>query len=311
MARVAYNASVKQFITDWDTNRFMDIMCKGAELNRIGRSPSEKKSWESNASKLRSLISLSHLPDDTEVAFEYKCPLSGRIDCMLFGYGRDRKKHIVHIEMKQWSNDTVTQIYDTGVFEVTAFVGGRYRLLSHPSQQAWNYQQNILNYVDVADTPESQLNGYAYCYNYKYADKPNDLYAEQYRPIIKKCPLNGGDQVLSFAEVLDRLLSGGRGKEVFREFTSCRVKPTKNLIDAAANIFAQKDEFVLLDDQLTSSNIIFGMIEKTIKDPSKKMALIVKGGPGTGKTVIALKVIAELSKKYPKCRSVGFASDGD
>lgn len=304
MARVAYNASVKQFITDWDTNQFMDIICKGAEINRIGGSVSEKKSWEANASKLRSLISLSNLPDDTEVAFEYKCPLSGRIDCMLFGYGKDQKKHIVHIEMKQWSNDTVTQIYDTGVFEVTALVGGSYRLLSHPSQQAWNYQQNILNYVDAADTPESQLSGYAYCYNYKFNGKPNDLYAEQYKPVIERCPLNGGDQVVAFANVLDRLLSGGRGREVFREFTSCSIKPTKNLIDAAANIFNSTDEFVLLDDQLTSSNIIFGMVEKTILEPSKKMALIVKGGPGTGKTVIALKVIAELSKKYPKLTSL-------
>lgn len=304
MARVAYNASVKQFVSDWDTNQFMDIMCNGAALNRIGGSVSEKKSWEANASKLRSLISLSHLPDDIEVAFEYKCPLSGRIDCMLFGYGKDNKKHIVHIEMKQWSNDTVTQIYDTGVFEVTALVGGSYRLLPHPSQQALHYQQNILNYVDAADTPESQLNGYAYCYNYKYTGKPNDLYAEQYKPVIEKCPLNGGDQVVAFAEVLDKLLSGGRGKEVFREFTSCTVRPTKNLIDAAANIFNDKDDFVLLDDQLTSSNIIFGMIEKTIKNPSKKMALIVKGGPGTGKTVIALKVIAELSKKYPSLNAL-------
>ena len=116
--------------------------------------------------------------------------------------------------MKQWSNDTVTQIYDTGVFEVTALVGGSYRLLSQPSQQAWNYQQNILNYVDVADTPDSQLNGYAYCYNYKFDGKPNDLYADQYKPVIEKCPLNSGDQVLQFADVLSNLLSGGKGNEV-------------------------------------------------------------------------------------------------
>lgn len=46
MARVAYNASVKQFVSDWDTNQFMDIMCNGAMLNRIGGSVSERKSWE-------------------------------------------------------------------------------------------------------------------------------------------------------------------------------------------------------------------------------------------------------------------------
>lgn len=299
MARVAYSASKKQFFYDWDTNRFMDLMCEGAALNHIGGSSSEKKSWESNAAKLRSLLSLSNLPDDIEIAFEYKCPLSGRIDCMLFGYGKDDKKHIVHIELKQWSNDTVTQIYNTGVFEVSALVGGSYRLLSHPSQQALNYQQNILNYVSVTNDPDSELNGYAYCYNYKFGGRPNDLYADQYKPVIEKCPLNGGDQVLTFAETLDSLLSGGKGNEVFKEFISCSVRPTKNLINAAANIFEGQDDFVLLDEQLTSSNIIFGMIEKTIADPLKKMALIVKGGPGTGKTVIALKVIAQLAKNYP------------
>ena len=304
MARVAYNASVKQFISDWDTNQFADIMCRGALENRIGGSVSERRSWEANASKLRSLISLSNLPDDTEIAFEYKCPLSGRIDCMLFGYGKDNKKHIVHIEMKQWSNDTVTQVYDTGVFEVSAFVGGSYRLLSHPSQQAWNYHKNLLNYISVVDTPESSLDGYAYCYNYKFGDRPNDLYAEQYLPIIEKCPLNSGDQVVAFAEVLDGLLSGGKGREIFREFVSCEIRPTRNLIDAAANIFEGTDDFVLLDEQLTSSNIIYGMIEKALADPSKKMALIVKGGPGTGKTVIALKVIADLSRRYPELISL-------
>lgn len=304
MARVAYSASKRQFIYDWDTNRFMDLMCEGAALNHIGGSGAEKKSWESNASKIRSLLSLSGLPDDVEIAFEYKCPLSGRIDCMLFGYGKDGQKHIVHIELKQWSNDTVTQIYNTGVFEVSAFVGGTYRLLSHPSQQALNYQQNILNYIAKADDEDSELNGYAYCYNYKFEGKPNDLYASQYKPVIEKCPLNGADQVLRFAEELDKLLAGGRGHEVFKEFISCPIKPTKNLINAAANIFKGQDEFVLLDDQLTSSNIIFGMVEKSIKDPSKKMALIVKGGPGTGKTVIALKVIAELAKNYPQLNSL-------
>lgn len=282
----------------------MDLMCEGAALNHIGGSYSEKKSWESNAAKIRSLLSLTHLPDDIEIAFEYKCPLSGRIDCMLFGYGKDNKKHIVHIELKQWSNDTVTQIYNTGVFEVSALVGGSYRLLAHPSQQALNYQQNILNYVSVTNDSDSDLNGYAYCYNYKYGGRPNDLYAEQYIPVMKKCPLNAGDQVSTFAETLDALLSGGKGNEVFREFISCSPRPTKNLISAAANIFKGQDDFVLLDDQLTSSNIIFGMIEKTIADPSKKMALIVKGGPGTGKTVIALKVIAELAKNYPKLNAL-------
>lgn len=75
MARVAYNASKRKFMDDWDTNQFMDRMCEGAALNHIGGSFSERNSWEANAARLRSLLYLSNLPDDVEVAFEYKCPL--------------------------------------------------------------------------------------------------------------------------------------------------------------------------------------------------------------------------------------------
>jgi len=299
MRRVAYSAPVSVFFDDWDTNEFMHKMSEGAALNHIGGSPSEKRSWEANAAKICSLLRLARVPDDVQVAFEYKSPLTGRVDCMLFGMGEDKKKHIIHIELKQWSNDTVTQLYDTGVFQVTALVGGSYRFLAHPSQQAYNYQQNISNYVVSTSEPDNELNGYAYCYNYSYVNKPNDLFAEQYKPIMEKCPLSAGDQVKAFAATLKDMLSGGAGSEVFKEFIDSPIRPSKNLMNAAANMFKGQEEFVLLDDQLTSSNIIFGMIDKAMKNPKKKLALIVKGGPGTGKTVIALKVLAELALKYP------------
>ena len=200
--------------------------------------------------------------------------------------------------MKQWSNNSVSQLYDTGVFEVSAFVGGTYRILPHPSQQVYNYHQNLLNYVGYVNDPKTELDGYAYCYNYFKKGNPNDLFAKNYQPIMQKCPLHGGDQVKEFATTLNSLLCSGKGADVFREFISSPVKPTKNLINAAANMLKGQQEFVLLEDQLTSSNVIFGMVENAMKHPNAKMALIVKGGPGTGKTVIALHVIAELAAKY-------------
>ena len=307
MKRVAYSASAREFIIDWNTNQFMGKMCEGAALNHIGGSPAEKKSWNANAAKICSLLTLAKLPEDVHVAFEYKSPLTGRVDCMLFGKGEDGIRHIIHIELKQWSNDTVTQLFDTGVFMVTALVGGRYQFLSHPSQQAFNYQQNISNYVAYVNEMGSKLDGFAYCYNYNYTGRPNDLFADQYEPVMEKCPLSAGDQVTNLADSLRKMLSGGGGADIFSEFISSPIRPTKNLMNAAANMFRGQDDFVLLGDQLTSCNIILGMVSKAILNPDQKMALIVKGGPGTGKTVIALKVLAELAAKYPE-RSTYFTT---
>ena len=92
MARVAYSASKKQFVQDWQNNDFMAKMEAGAYANRIGGSPSEKKSWESNAAKIVNLLELASVPDDVYVAFEYKSPLAGRVDCMLFALGKDGRK---------------------------------------------------------------------------------------------------------------------------------------------------------------------------------------------------------------------------
>ena len=89
MLRVAYSASKKEFFEDVDTNVFLSKMCEGAYLHRISASVSEKKSWESNSYKLKSLLSLANAPDDVQIVFEYKSPVAGRIDCMLFGVGKE------------------------------------------------------------------------------------------------------------------------------------------------------------------------------------------------------------------------------
>ena len=97
MSRVAYSASKSDFMHDWENNLFMDKMREGARNNHIGGSPSEVNSWQNNAAKIYNLLKLSGVPADVFVAFEYKSPLAGRVDCMLFAMGNDGKKHIVHI----------------------------------------------------------------------------------------------------------------------------------------------------------------------------------------------------------------------
>jgi hypothetical protein len=165
MSRVAYSATKDVFVKDVILNRFIPKMREGARLNHIGGGDSEIRSWQSNAPSVRNLLELSQIPDDIIVSFEYKVPNGGRIDCMLYGEGNNGRKNVIHIELKQWGNNSVSELYDTGVFKVDAFTGGGYRAVCHPSQQVLNYQTHLLNFVEELNADDTNLEGLAYCYN--------------------------------------------------------------------------------------------------------------------------------------------------
>ena len=73
------------------------------------------------------------------------------------------------------------------------------------------------------------------------------------------------------------------------------IRPTKKLLDSAANMFKGITEYALLEEQITASDEIYAEVQRCLKTGGKT-AIIIKGGPGTGKTVIALHVLAELAR---------------
>ena len=297
MSRVAYSASKNDFIKDVILNRFIEKMRQGARLNHIGGSESEIRSWQNNAPNIRNILELSDVPNDVIVSFEYKVPNGGRIDCMLYGKGENNKSNVIHIELKQWSNDSVHELYDNGVFKVDAFTGGAYRAVCHPSQQVANYQQHLLNFVEELNQDSTHLEGLAYCYNYNSDDTPHALYAEHYKTILKENHLYSGNEIETLARHIHELLCYGSGLEIFNRVVHSKIRPSKTLLAAAANMFKGITEFSLLDDQITAAQTIFAEVEKAVHQENKKTAIIVKGGPGTGKTVIALHVLSQMAQQ--------------
>ena len=296
MSRVAYSATKDVFIRDVVLNQFIPKMREGASMNHIGSGDSEIRSWQSNAPSVRNLLELSRVPNDIIVSFEYKVPNGGRIDCMLYGKGNNGLKNVIHIELKQWGNNSVSELYDTGVFRVDAFTGGSYRAVCHPSQQVLNYQTHLLNFVEELNADDTNLEGLAYCYNYDSNATPNALYANHYRAILDQHRLYSGNEIEQLATRIHWLLCNGSGLEIFNRVTTSRIRQSKTLLDAAANMFKGITEFSLLDDQITASETIFAEVKKAEKKKGKTV-IIVKGGPGTGKTVIALHVLAQMAQE--------------
>lgn len=297
MSRVAYSATKEEFVKDILLNKFIPKMREGARLNHIGGAESEIRSWQNNAPSVRNLLEVGQIPNDVVVSFEYKVPNGGRIDCMLYGVGANQLDNVVHIELKQWSNDSVQELYDNGVFMVDAFVGGTYRPVCHPSQQVANYQTHLLNFVEELNTNNTNLEGLSYCYNYDSKKSPNALYANHYRTILDKHYLYSGDEIEELASRLHELLCNGSGLRIFNRINKSRIRQSKSLIEAAANMFRGITEFSLLDDQITASETIFAEVQRAYQKKNEKTVIIVKGGPGTGKTVIALHVLAQMAQK--------------
>ena len=280
-------------------------MISGAERYNIKPGLSEKTSWMNNGPKIRDLLMLSKVKD-TYVTFEFNVPYNmKRIDCMVYGKDIDGKGNVVHIELKQWANDSVKPAKSAGNFdvederyEVEAFTGGRNRLVSHPSQQVKGYNDYLINFIEVFSNEEVGIKGLAYCYNYRKNSTPNALYDDRYETLLREHKLYSGDEVTDLAKDIYHALGKGDGLNVFNRVMQSPIRPSRKLLDSAANMVHEGNAkaFSLLADQIVAKNIIFDKIRK-LNERKGKSVILVKGGPGTGKTVIALHILAMLASK--------------
>lgn len=313
--RVLYKETQQQFARDVERNIVYQKMLHCAEESGIHSSENEIASWTNNAPHISKILYDAGV-SDSYVTFEFLVPFSRkRIDCVIYGTGTDGSQNVIHIELKQWSNNGVKLAESEGnfnakernddvIFNVTAYTGHANRIVAHPSQQVKGYQGYLSNYIEVISNQELHLTGLAYCYNYLKNDPkhPSYLFDEQYSSLLDKYPTYAKDQKTELVEKLKQLLKNGDGLSVFNKMMASPVRPSKKLLNEVVTMVQEGDisAFSLIEDQIVARNIILDKIRsmrKTVgSDDFQKSVIIVKGGPGTGKTVIALHILAELAK---------------
>jgi uncharacterized protein len=89
---------------------------------------------------------------------------------------------------------------------------------------------------------------------------------------------------------------GGSGLEVFNRFITSKIRPSKRLLEHTSEMIHKQQVFNLIDDQIAAYNAIMQKAKKLAAQGNKSV-VIVQGGPGTGKSVIALEVMGELMRK--------------
>ena len=323
-SRVIYHAEQTDFLSDVLLNQVADKMQETATALNFKPRLSEIASWRNNAPKIKNLLELSGV-QNSYVTFEYLVPYNRkRIDCMIYGRDTNNKGTVVHLELKQWSNEGVTPAPSEGnfdivedefsdedvVYRVNAVTGGGVRTVAHPSQQVRGYNDYLKGFVEVLSEKELNLTGAAYCYNYRRNNADNTaLYDSRYNMLLTQYRTYAGDEVRDLADLLKEVLGNGDGLNVFNKMMSSPIRPSKKLLDSASNLIhdGNVDAFSLIEDQIVARNIILDKI-RNLHKTQEKSVILVKGGPGTGKTVIALHLLALIAGMKGRSLNVHYAT---
>jgi uncharacterized protein len=260
---------------------------------RFNPSPGEVNAWRNSLRATAQIFEEADLKDHG-VLLEYQLPLtSKRLDCMVCGRdGQDRENAVI-LELKQW--DKAEQA--VGEKRVLTWVGGAEREVLHPSAQVGQYQMYLEDAHTAfyeGDSPV-RLSSCSYLHNY-FPDPQDVLFAEAFRPLLERYPVFTGDDVGTLKDFLVTRLDAGQGMDVLRRVEESRYRPSKKLMEHVAGVIKGKGEFVLLDEQLLVYEKVFQWAREGFHD-RRKSVLIVKGGPGTGKSVIAINLMADLLRQ--------------
>lgn len=310
---LVYAGDKQQFLHDVRTNaidrKIEDLMATKLH-KRVGSS--EKQSWINSLTHMQNILLDPEIPQDSGVAIEFAIPnTSKRVDFIISGLDEHNRHNAVIIELKQWSEvsplEAVDQLLlaeeEAEIKHVKTFLGGGKHKAVHPSYQAWSYRAFITDYNSSVEDVPIALQSCAYLHNY-YSKAQNDpLFMPYFSGLLEQSPLfcrSDAEQLCSF---IKKYIRKGDAKQTLYYIENGTIRPSKSLQDSLASMLRGNREFVLIDEQKIVYEQILSLSRKSFAD-RKKRVFLVKGGPGTGKTVVAINLLVQLSNEGQVCAYV-------
>ena len=287
---IVYLETKAQFREDILSNRIEDKVLesfKGALGKTVGRS--EISSWKNSLPYMDRVLEDPEIPHDSGVAIEFNIPQTGkRVDFIITGSREDGQRTAVIVELKQWQDAEATSKDAI----VRTFVGGSEREVNHPSYQAWSYAMLIEDFNETVRQDPIHLRPCAYLHN---CESETVIRAPFYAEHTKAAPAFLKDDALKLREFIKTHVKYGDDGETMFRIRDGRIRPSKSLADHLASMIQGNREFYLIDEQklVYETAILLAEISK----PDNKNVLIVNGGPGTGKTVVAINLLVELTNR--------------
>jgi len=256
----------------------------------VGRpGESERRSWRSSLRALADDLREADL-GGVEVLMEHRLPLtSKRADVVLAGvHPRTGEPSYVVVELKQWSRARRWEDSET-LFDVD---GARYSPVLHPSLQVDGYVDYLRDFVAVLSSSPGSIVGASYLHNASEG-AVTDLRSPGTGAVSR---LFTGQRRGDFHEFLRSRLASASGVRAADALLSSRIAPSRQLLTVAADEIQQREQFQLLDEQRVAYELVMNTVRAAGRADTKTV-VVVSGGPGSGKSVIALSLLGQLARE--------------
>ncbi len=287
---LVYTATKHKFIDDVRSNTIADSIESevARKLNR--NSPrNEVISWENSLRFMMSVLLDEAIPASAGVAIEYNIPLTNRrVDFILTGKDDARNDSAVIVELKQWQSVEATKKDAI----VRTWLGSGMTETTHPSYQAWSYAALIEDYNETVRSESITLIPCAYLHNMKKAESINDQF---YKDHTNKAPVFISPDAMRLSEFLSQHIKYGDSNDIMYRIEHGVIKPSKNLADSLVSMINGNAEFLMIDNQKLVYETAIDLAHKA--ETGKKQCLVVTGGPGTGKSVVAINLLVQLTTR--------------
>ena len=290
---IVYSATRGEFTEDVNNN-LIESRIAEEFTKRLGHrtSPNEIRSWRNSLGYMNTALKQGDIPEDAGVAIEFVIPsTSKRVDFLLSGKSNQDKETVVIVELKQWENVSKTDKPSI----VKTFVGRGIREMVHPSYQAWTYKAFIEDFNTEVQRSKIDLVPCSYLHN---CIDTSEIISDFYDDDLSAAPLFGRHDARKIADFLNEHIVYGDHSRIVQRIEKGKLRPSKHLVEHLVSLLEGNQEFTMIDDQKVVYETALEFAERANQTKNAdKQVLLVEGGPGTGKSVVAINLLVELIKR--------------
>ncbi|MFG2835961.1 DNA/RNA helicase domain-containing protein [Streptomyces zaomyceticus] len=262
--------------------------------------PGEVRAWEHSIPALTNVLVEAGL-GEVEMLLEYGLPLtSKRADVILAGvHPATGEASYVVVELKQWS-EAHPEPEDPLLCRIDAYD----HPILNPIEQVRGYCDYLVSFNGALENNPKSVVGVAYLHNAAESKVAGLRHVAE----DDRGRMFTGDQRGAFLSYLRSRLAAKPGADAADALLQAKVRPSRQLMAVAAAEVRDREQFVLLDEQRLAYETVMAAVRRA-RQADHKQVVVVTGGPGSGKSVIALSLLGDLYRRgVPALHATGSQS---